>query len=65
LERRFGHEIRAAFAIEPAGLTREEAEFRIAFRTPDESRNRPVAAKQARLEQLRSKGIGRAEMSLG
>jgi hypothetical protein len=63
LERRFGDEIRTTFGIEPAALTREEAQYLIGFRTVDELRNRAAAAKQARVERLRSKGIRLEEMS--
>ena len=58
LERRFGDEIRTTFDIEPTALTWEEAQYLIGFRTVDELRNRAAAAKQARIERLRSKGIG-------
>jgi hypothetical protein len=57
LERRFGNEIRATFGIEPAALTWEESQYLVGFRTVDELRNRAAAAKQARVERLRSKGI--------
>lgn len=57
LERRLGDEIRTTFDIETAALTREEAQYLIGFRTVDELRNRAAAAKQARIERLRSKGI--------
>ena len=57
LERRFGNEIRAIFRIEPAALTWEESQYLVGFRTVDELRNRAAAAKQARVERLRSKGI--------
>jgi hypothetical protein len=63
LERRFGDEIRATFGIEPTALTREEAQCLIGFRTADELRNRAAAAKQARIERLRSKGIRSEEVS--
>jgi orotate phosphoribosyltransferase len=63
LERRFGDEIRTTFGIEPAALTREEAEYLIGFRSVDELRNRAAAAKQARIERLRSKGIYVEEMN--
>jgi hypothetical protein len=63
LERRFGDEIRTTFGIEPAALTREEAQYLIGFRTADELRNRAAAAKQARIERLRSKGIRSEEVS--
>jgi hypothetical protein len=63
LERRFGDEIRTIFGIEPAALTREEAQYLIGFRTADELRNRAAAAKQARVERLRSKGIWSEEVS--
>ena len=61
--RRFGDEIRTTFGIEPAALTREEAQYLIGFRTVDEVRNRAAAAKQARVERLRSKGIRSEEVS--
>lgn len=63
LERRFGNEIRTTFGIEPAALTREEAQYLVGFRTADELRNRAAAAKQARVERLRSKGIRSEEVS--
>jgi hypothetical protein len=63
LERRFGDEIRTTFGIEPTALTREEAQYLIGFRTADELRNRAAAAKQARVERLRSKGIRAEEVS--
>ncbi len=63
LERRFGDEIRTTFRIETAALTWEEAQYLISFRTVDELRNRAAAAKQARIERLRSKGIDLKEMS--
>jgi hypothetical protein len=63
LERRFGDEIRTTFGIEPTALTREEAQYLIGFRTADELRNRAAAAKQARIERLRSKGIRSEEVS--
>jgi hypothetical protein len=63
LKRRFGDEIRTTFGIEPAALTREEAQYLIGFRTVDELRNRAAAAKQARVERLRSKGIRAEEVS--
>ena len=61
LERRFGDEIRTTFKIEPAALTHEEAGYLVGFRNVDELRNRAAAAKQARVERLRSKGIRGAE----
>lgn len=63
LERRFGDEIRTAFGIETAALTWEEAQYLVGFRTVDELRNRATAAKQARIERLRSKGIQLEEVS--
>lgn len=63
LERRLGDEIRNEFQIEPHALTYEESQYLIGFRSPDELRNRAVAAKQARLERLRSKGIELEEVA--
>lgn len=63
LEERFGDEIRTTFGIETAALTWEEARYLVGFRTVDELRNRAAAAKQARIERLRSKGIGLDEVS--
>lgn len=57
LGRRFPDEIRDIFGIEIQALTAEEAGYLIGFRSADELRNRAVAAKQARIERLRSKGI--------
>ena len=58
-----GDEIRTTFGIEPTALTREEAQYLIDFRTADELRNRATAAKQARVERLRSKGTRSEEVS--
>ena len=55
--------IGAEFGMEPAALAWEEAHFLIDFRTVDEFRNRATAAKQARIERLRSKGIVVEEVS--
>lgn len=57
LERRFPHEISRLFGIAPGALTAEEARYLIGFRDADELRNRASAAKQARIERLRAKGI--------
>jgi orotate phosphoribosyltransferase len=65
LERRFGDDIRNLFQIEIAALTYEEARYLIGFRTVDEIRNRAAAAKQARIERLRSKGIQLEEVGAG
>jgi hypothetical protein len=63
LKRRLGDEIRSTFGIEPTALTREEAQYLIGYRTADELRNRTAAAKQARVERLRSKGIWSEEVN--
>lgn len=57
LERRFGHEIRDIFGIEPAALTSDEARYLIGFRSIDELRNRRAKAEESRLHRLRAKGV--------
>jgi hypothetical protein len=57
IKQRYGDEIAQLFNINPDALTAEEAGYLIGFRDADELRNRAVAAKQARVERLRSKGI--------
>ena len=57
LDRRFGHEIRSLFGIDPQALTGDEAQYLIGFRTVDELRNRAATAKETQLYRLRSKGV--------
>lgn len=57
IERRYGHEIRTLFGIEPSSLTSNEATYILGFRNSDDLRNRVTAAEGQRSERLRAKGI--------
>lgn len=57
IERRFGHDIRELFGIDPAALTAAEAGYLSGFRDADTLRNRAAKAIRERRERLLSKGI--------
>jgi len=57
VERRFGDAIRQELGVEPAALTGPEADYLLNFRDADALRSRIAAAKSARNDRLRAKGV--------
>lgn len=64
IERRYGHEVRDLFGIEPAALTADEAAYIRNFRDADALRSAVASAEGKRVARLRAKGIGDPEEGL-